>query len=149
MPVYYLNFYRLVEKLLGRLGLRAEEIDRVVYSNISRMDQERFARMLGVPASTVYTRQLAEYGHTFASDLVINYTDLRREARITRARSCFGLRQESASLGGECCPGLKRRCLTSGCEPPGDHRVPWRFRKKKESRRSPAWWPTRSLWQML
>jgi 3-oxoacyl-[acyl-carrier-protein] synthase-3 len=82
MPVYYLNFYRLVDKLLGRLGLRADDIDRVVYSNISRMDQEGFARMLGLPATAVYTRQLADYGHTFASDLVINYTDLRREGRI-------------------------------------------------------------------
>jgi 3-oxoacyl-[acyl-carrier-protein] synthase-3 len=82
MPVYYLNFYRLVDKLLGRLGLRAQDIGHVIYSNISRMDQEGFARMLQVPPAAVYTPQLAEYGHTFASDLVINYTDLRRADRI-------------------------------------------------------------------
>ena len=82
MPVYYLNFYRLVDKLLTRLGLRAQDIEHVVYSNISRLDQEGFARMLDVPATAVYTPQLAEYGHTFASDLVINYTDLRHEGRI-------------------------------------------------------------------
>ena len=38
--------------------------------------------MLGRPPAAVFTGQLEEYGHTFASDLVINYTDLRREGRI-------------------------------------------------------------------
>jgi 3-oxoacyl-[acyl-carrier-protein] synthase-3 len=82
MPIYHLNFHRLVHKVLDRASIKLEDIDHFIYSNLSRTDQEGFARMLGLPASVVSTVQLAEYGHTFASDLVINYTDLRREGRI-------------------------------------------------------------------
>jgi len=82
MPIYHLNFHRLVHKVLDKASLKVEEIDHFIYSNLSRTDQEGFAKMLGMPASVVSTPQLAEYGHTFASDLVINYTDLRREGRI-------------------------------------------------------------------
>ena len=82
MPIYHLNFHRLVHKVLDRASLKVEDIDHFIYSNLSSTDQEGFAKMLGMPAGVVSTPQLAEYGHTFASDLVINYTDLRREGRI-------------------------------------------------------------------
>jgi len=82
MPIYHLNFHRLIHKLLDRVSLKVEDIDHVIYSNLSSTDQEGFAKVLGVPAGRVATPQLAEYGHTFSSDLVINYTDLRREGRI-------------------------------------------------------------------
>jgi len=82
MPIYYLNFFRLVHKVLKKASLKLDDIDHFIYSNISRGDQEGFMKMLGLPGEKVYSAKLAEYGHTFASDLVINYTDLRRDHRI-------------------------------------------------------------------
>jgi 3-oxoacyl-[acyl-carrier-protein] synthase-3 len=82
MPIYYLNFFRLVHQALDKASLKLEDIDHFIYSNLSHADQEGFGRMLGLSSGAMSTPQLAEYGHTFASDLVINYTDLRREGRI-------------------------------------------------------------------
>ena len=82
MPIYHLNFHRLVHKVLDKASVKLEEIDHFIYSNLSNTDQEGFAKMLGLPVGIASTSQLAEYGHTFASDLVINYTDLRREGRF-------------------------------------------------------------------
>ena len=82
MPVYYLNFYRLVHRALERAHLTLGDVDHYVYANISRNDREGFIRSLDIPAEKAPHTRLAEYGHTFAADLVINYTDLRREGRI-------------------------------------------------------------------
>ena len=82
MPIYYLHFFRLVHKLLQRTSLQLSDIDHFIYSNISRNDLQGFIRTLGVPEEKVASGGLAEYGHTFASDLVINYTDLRRNGRV-------------------------------------------------------------------
>ncbi len=86
MPIYYLNFYRLIQKIMDKTGVKVEDIDHFIYSNLSRTDQEGFQRMLSLPVGAVSTPQLAEYGHTFASDLVINYTDLRRAGKIQRGQ---------------------------------------------------------------
>ncbi len=82
MPIYYLNFHRLVHKALDKASLKLEDIHHFFYSNISRTDREGFRRTFGLRGSSDSTRQLEEYGHTFASDLVINYTDARREDLI-------------------------------------------------------------------
>jgi len=82
MPIYHLNFHRVIQKALHQASVKLEAIDHFIYSNLSTTDQESFGRMLGLPAGTMSTPQLAEYGHTFSSDLVINYTDLRRQGRI-------------------------------------------------------------------
>lgn len=77
-PIYYLNLLRLVNKVLAQSSLKVSDIDHFIYSNISQRDREGFGRMLGLPASSLPPTAMAEYGHTFASDLVINYHDLRR-----------------------------------------------------------------------
>jgi 3-oxoacyl-[acyl-carrier-protein] synthase III len=82
MPIYYLNLLRLVEKALAQAGLRLADVDHFIYSNISHRDREGFRRMLGLPETSLPSTAMPEYGHTFASDLVINYADLRREGRI-------------------------------------------------------------------
>lgn len=82
MPIYYLHFFRLVHKLLKRAALQLSDIDHFIYSNISRNDLQGFIRTLGVPEEKFASGGLAEYGHTFASDLIINYTDLRRGGRV-------------------------------------------------------------------
>jgi 3-oxoacyl-[acyl-carrier-protein] synthase-3 len=82
MPVYYLNMMRLIDKVLAASRLKVTDIDHFIYSNISHRDRESFRRMLELPEAKFPPTSMAEYGHTFASDLVINYTDLRREGRI-------------------------------------------------------------------
>lgn len=82
MPIYYLNLLRLVDKALGKASLQLSEVDHFIYSNISSRDREGFRRMLGLPESSLPVTQMAELGHTFASDLAINYSDLLREGRV-------------------------------------------------------------------
>jgi 3-oxoacyl-[acyl-carrier-protein] synthase-3 len=84
MPIYYLNLLRLVDKALAQVPLKLAGVDHVIYSNISRRDRDGFRRMLGLPEGSLPVTAMAELGHTFASDLVINYADLRRSGRIRR-----------------------------------------------------------------
>jgi 3-oxoacyl-[acyl-carrier-protein] synthase-3 len=83
MPIYYLNLLRLVQKVLAASSLSLPDIDHFIYSNISHRDREGFRRMLSLPEGSLPPTLMAEYGHTFASDLVINYVTLRREGRIS------------------------------------------------------------------
>jgi 3-oxoacyl-[acyl-carrier-protein] synthase-3 len=83
MPIYYLNLFRLVHKLLERTSLPLSSVDRFIYSNLSRNDWQGFVRAIRILEDRIDARGLTEYGHTFGSDLVINYTDLRREGRVT------------------------------------------------------------------
>ncbi len=82
MPVYYLHFHRLVHKVLAGAGLRLEDVDHFVYSNLSGSDRRGFVRALGIPPGKEPRTSMREHGHTFASDLVLNYTDLRREGLV-------------------------------------------------------------------
>jgi 3-oxoacyl-[acyl-carrier-protein] synthase-3 len=82
MPIYYLNLYRLVQEALASTSVKLEQIDHFIYSNISQRDREGFGRILGLSESRMPLTPMAEYGHTFASDLIINYVALRREGRI-------------------------------------------------------------------
>lgn len=82
MPVYYLNLLWVVQKALAASSLSLKDIDHFIYSNISQRDRDGFRRMVGLPEGGLPPTPMAEYGHTFASDLVINYVHLRREGRI-------------------------------------------------------------------
>jgi 3-oxoacyl-[acyl-carrier-protein] synthase III len=82
MPVYYLNLLWVVQKALAASSLSLKDIDHFIYSNISQRDREGFRRMVGLPEGGLPPTPMAEYGHTFASDLIINYVQLRREGRI-------------------------------------------------------------------
>jgi 3-oxoacyl-[acyl-carrier-protein] synthase-3 len=82
MPIFYLHLFRLANKLLSDAGLRLSDVDHFIYSNISRRDREGFRRMVGLPEGGLPHTRMNELGHTFASDLVINYADMRREELI-------------------------------------------------------------------
>jgi 3-oxoacyl-[acyl-carrier-protein] synthase-3 len=82
MPIYYLNLFRLTQKVLAASSLTLNDIDHFIYSNISLRDREGFRKMVGLPEGGLPPTPMAEYGHTFASDLVINYVHMRREGRI-------------------------------------------------------------------
>jgi 3-oxoacyl-[acyl-carrier-protein] synthase-3 len=82
MPIFYLHLFRLANKVLSDAGLRLSDVDHFIYSNISRRDRDGFRRMVGLPEDGLPLTRMAEFGHTFASDLVINYAELRREGLI-------------------------------------------------------------------
>ncbi len=82
MPVYFLNMLVVVNKALAASSLSLNDIDHFIYSNISRRDREGFRKMLGLPKGSLPATPMEEYGHTFASDLVINYVNMRREGLI-------------------------------------------------------------------
>lgn len=83
MPIYYLNFMRLITKALAKTGLTLGDIDHFIYSNISPTDYYSFIKALHLNEEKVAPARFADLGHTFASDLIINYTDLCRNHRIT------------------------------------------------------------------
>ena len=56
--------------------------------------------MVGLPAGRLPPTLMAEYGHTFASDLVINYVHLRREGRIRPGQLLLFASRGSVSPGG-------------------------------------------------
>jgi 3-oxoacyl-[acyl-carrier-protein] synthase III len=82
MPVYFLNMIGVINKALESSCLSLKDIDHFIYSNISRRDREGFCKMLGLPKGSLPPTPMAEYGHTFASDLLINYENLRRSGLI-------------------------------------------------------------------
>jgi 3-oxoacyl-[acyl-carrier-protein] synthase-3 len=82
MPIYFLNMLVVVNKALAASSLSLNDIDHFIYSNISRRDREGFRKMLGLAKGSLPATPMAEYGHTFASDLVINYVTMRREGLI-------------------------------------------------------------------
>jgi 3-oxoacyl-[acyl-carrier-protein] synthase-3 len=82
MPVYYLNLLWVVQKALAASSLSLKDIDHFIYSNISQRDRDGFRRMVGLPEGGLPPTPMSDYGHTFASDLIINYVQLRREGRI-------------------------------------------------------------------
>jgi 3-oxoacyl-[acyl-carrier-protein] synthase III len=82
LPIYYLHFHRLATRVLASAGLSLASLSRVVYSNVSQSDRDGFARSLGLSQETVCTPGLRALGHTFASDLVVNYTMLEESGAI-------------------------------------------------------------------
>lgn len=82
MPIFYLNLFRLANKVLAASSLSLKDVDHFIYSNISQRDREGFRRMVGLPENGLPQTRMTEYGHTFASDLVINYVEMRREGLI-------------------------------------------------------------------
>ena len=82
MPIYYLNLFRLAHKVLSASSLSLNNVDHFIYSNISYRDRDGFRRMVGLPEGGLPATPMAEYGHTFASDLVINYVHMRRDGLI-------------------------------------------------------------------
>ena len=81
-PVYFLNMLRMVNKALAAASLSLKDVDHFIYSNLSRRDREGFCKMVGLPKGGLPPTLMEEYGHTFASDLVINYANMRRDGLI-------------------------------------------------------------------
>jgi 3-oxoacyl-[acyl-carrier-protein] synthase-3 len=82
MPVYFLNMLRVINNALAAASLSLKDIDHFIYSNLSRRDREGFCKMLGLPKGSLPQTPMSEYGHTFGSDLLINYVDMQRDGII-------------------------------------------------------------------
>jgi 3-oxoacyl-[acyl-carrier-protein] synthase-3 len=82
MPVYFLNMLRVVNQALLASSLTLKDIDHFIYSNISQRDREGFGKMVGLPKGSMLRTPMSEYGHTFGSDLIINYVNMRRSGLI-------------------------------------------------------------------
>ena len=82
MPVYFINMLQVIDRVLAATSLNLNEIDHFIYSNISRRDREAFCKMLRLPRGSLPSTPMGEYGHTFASDLLINYVNMRRDGLI-------------------------------------------------------------------
>jgi 3-oxoacyl-[acyl-carrier-protein] synthase-3 len=82
MPIFYLHLFRLANKVLADAGLRLSDVDHFIYSNISHRDRDGFRRMVGLPVDGLPVTRMDEFGHTFASDLVINYAEMRHAELI-------------------------------------------------------------------
>jgi 3-oxoacyl-[acyl-carrier-protein] synthase III len=82
MPVYFLNMLAIINQALAASSLSLQDINHFIYSNISRRDREGFCKMLRLPKGSLPPTPMADYGHTFASDLVINYVNMRRDGLI-------------------------------------------------------------------
>jgi 3-oxoacyl-[acyl-carrier-protein] synthase III len=81
-PVYFLNMLLMVNKALEASSLSLKDIDHFIYSNLSRRDREGFCKLVGLPKGGLPPTLMEEYGHTFGSDLVINYANMRRDGLI-------------------------------------------------------------------
>jgi 3-oxoacyl-[acyl-carrier-protein] synthase III len=81
-PIYFLNLLLMVNKALAASSLTLKDIDHFIYSNLSQRDREGFCKMVGLPKGSLPSTAMTEYGHTFASDLVINYVHMRSEGLI-------------------------------------------------------------------
>ncbi len=82
MPVYFVNMLAVIRQVLAASSLNLKDIDHFIYSNLSRRDREGFCKMVGLPKGGLPPTPMAEYGHTFANDLLINYVHMRREGLI-------------------------------------------------------------------
>ncbi len=82
VPVYYLHFHRLIQRVLATAGIHLSDVEHVIYSNLSASDRAGFVRAMGLAPAKNRKTAMADYGHTFASDLVINYCDLVREGAV-------------------------------------------------------------------
>ena len=82
MPIFYLHLFRLANKVLSRHNLSLRDVNHFVYSNISQRDREGFRRVVGLPEHGLPITRMTELGHTFASDLAINYADMQSDGLI-------------------------------------------------------------------
>jgi 3-oxoacyl-[acyl-carrier-protein] synthase-3 len=81
-PVYFLNMLSVINQALAAASLSMKDMNHFIYSNLSRRDREGFCKLVGLPKGGLPMTLMEKYGHTFGSDLVINYANMQREGLI-------------------------------------------------------------------
>jgi 3-oxoacyl-[acyl-carrier-protein] synthase-3 len=67
---------------LAQAGLTPDSLDLLVAHNINAKSWEILGQMLGVPASRVFTDNIARFGHAVSSDNLVNHLDALDSGRI-------------------------------------------------------------------
>ena len=82
IPMHYKVIFDLVDRILKKNRLSIDDIDLILYQNMSLNDYDGFINSLGIDKSKVYRKGLKGHGHIFGSDLVINFCLAHQEQRM-------------------------------------------------------------------
>jgi 3-oxoacyl-[acyl-carrier-protein] synthase-3 len=72
---YFPTFQHVVEETLRRAGWRRSDVDIVLPHNVSRRSWDILLRLVDLPASRLWDRNIPRHGHTLAGDNFINLRD--------------------------------------------------------------------------
>ncbi len=75
IPINFLMFRKVMERLLTRLELGFSDVDYYIYPTFSTWDQAYFMKRFGLTPDKIYTKALRHRGHVQESDMVINYAE--------------------------------------------------------------------------
>lgn len=82
IPINFIMFRKVMERLLKKLSMRFEDVDYYIYPTFSTWDQAYFMRRFGLTPEKVYTQGLRHRGHVQESDMVINYAEAVKKGLI-------------------------------------------------------------------
>ena len=82
IPINFVMFRKVMERLLKKLGLDFGDIDYYIYPTFSTWDQNYFMKRFRLTPDKVYTKALKHRGHVQESDMVINYAEAVRQDLI-------------------------------------------------------------------
>jgi 3-oxoacyl-[acyl-carrier-protein] synthase-3 len=72
---YFPTFKHVVEETLRRAGWQRSDVDIVLPHNVSRRSWDILLRLVELPPSRLWDRNIARHGHTLAGDNFINLSD--------------------------------------------------------------------------
>jgi 3-oxoacyl-[acyl-carrier-protein] synthase-3 len=84
IAAYFPMAQRAICAALEQAGLRLSDIRWIVPSNVSLRSWTILAELLGIPASRIWSKNVARVGHTVCCDHVINLHDMTGEGALTR-----------------------------------------------------------------
>lgn len=82
---------RVSAEALTRADLRADDVQHAVVNNYNLSVVRTFASQMGFTLSQVYLKNLARFAHSFASDGLINLTDLTEAGKMGPDQLCLML----------------------------------------------------------
>ncbi len=72
LPIYFKAVYDVIREVFNEAGLGWDQVDIVVYPNMSEMDRDAFRRAFRLPKEKFPETNLQTQGHVFASDMILN-----------------------------------------------------------------------------
>jgi 3-oxoacyl-[acyl-carrier-protein] synthase-3 len=84
IAAYFPMAQRAICGAVEQAGLRLSDIRWIVPSNVSLRSWTILAELLGIPATRIWSKNIARVGHTVCCDHVINLRDMDGEGALTR-----------------------------------------------------------------
>jgi 3-oxoacyl-[acyl-carrier-protein] synthase III len=84
IAAYFPMAQRAICGAVEQAGLRLSDIRWIVPSNVSLRSWTILAELLGIPASRIWSKNIARVGHTVCCDHAINLSDMSREGALTQ-----------------------------------------------------------------